>query len=297
MNKKNLLITTCITFLALSNFANSADIYAPAVTVTGGQEEADSLSGSGAFIGSETIKSNNYDNIDQILKTIPGVYSREENGYGIFPNISLRGVDPGRSQKITIMEDGVLSAPAPYTDFSAYFNPTSGNKSGIEVLMGSSQVLYGPRTTGGVLNYLTTPIPTKIKFHLKTTYGSYLGVLGSKGFSGTDNISYGNVRTHAFYGDTFGTNIGDFGVLLELYGRGDGGFRNWKKIDKGQSGFHKYEPMIKLSYDPNFDPFNAGLEHSFELKAQHIRMVGDLGYAGVSKYDINLLVQVVCVTF
>ena len=26
---------------------------------------------------------------------------------------------------------------------------------------------------------------------------------------------------------------------------------------------------------------------SFELKAQHIRMIGDLGYAGVSKNDIN----------
>ena len=68
--------------------------------------------------------------IDQVLKTIPGVYSREENSYGIFPNISLRGVDPGRSQKLTIMEDGVLSQPAPYTDFSAYFNPTTGNKIG-----------------------------------------------------------------------------------------------------------------------------------------------------------------------
>ena len=287
MFKKKLLASTFITLLALNNFTNAADVYAPAVTVTGGPEESDSLSGSGTFIGSETIKSNNYDNIDQILKTIPGVYSREENGYGIFPNISLRGVDPGRSQKITIMEDGVLSQPAPYTDFSAYFNPTTANKSGIEVLMGSSQVLYGPRTTGGVLNYLTTPIPTKRKFHLKTTYGSYLGVLGSKGFSGTDNIQYGDVRTHAFYGDTFETNIGDVGILLELYGRGDGGFRNWKKIDKGQSGFHKYEPMIKLDYAPNFDPFGQGLEHKFELKAQHVRMVGDLGYAGVSKYDIN----------
>ena len=128
MNKKKLLASTFITLLTLTNFTNAADVYAPAVTVTGGQDESDSLSGSGTFIDSETIKSNNYDNIDQVLKTIPGVYSREENGYGIFPNISLRGVDPGRSQKITIMEDGVLSQPAPYTDFSAYFNPTTGNK-------------------------------------------------------------------------------------------------------------------------------------------------------------------------
>ena len=80
------------------------------------------------------------------------------------------------------------------------------------------------------------------------------------------------------------TNIGNVGVLLfEIYGRGDGGFRNFKEIEKGQSGFHKYEPMMKLSYKPNFDPFGADLKQSFELKAQHIRMIGDLGYAGVSK--------------
>ena len=164
---KKIISASLISFVSLLNFSDAETAYSPAVTVTGGAEESDSLSGSGIYIGSDIIKSNNYDNIDQVLKTIPGVYSRDENGYGIFPNISLRGVDPGRSQKITIMEDGVLAQPAPYTDFSAYFNPTTGNKSGIEVLMGSSQVLYGPRTTGGVLNYLTTPIPTKRKNHLK----------------------------------------------------------------------------------------------------------------------------------
>ena len=140
---KKIITASLISFINLLNFSNAETVYAPAVTVTGGAEEADSLSGSGTYIGSDTIRSNNYDNIDQVLKTIPGVYSREESGYGIFPNISLRGVDPGRSQKLTIMEDGVLSQPAPYTDFSAYFNPTTGNKNGIEVLMGSSQVLYG----------------------------------------------------------------------------------------------------------------------------------------------------------
>ena len=39
---------------------------------------------------------------------------------------------------------------------------------------------------------------------------------------------------------------------------------------------------MKLSYKPN-----TNLKQSFELKAQHIRMIGDLGYAGVSKNDIR----------
>ena len=42
--------------------------------------------------------------------------------------------------------------------------------------------------------------------------------------------------------------------------------------------------MIKLNYKPN-----TSLDQSLEFKIQHVRMVGDLGYAGVSKYDICLL--------
>ena len=122
---KRIINAFFISTIIATNFVNAETIYSPTVTVTGGLDDVESLSGSGTYISSNIIKRNNFDNIDQVLKTIPGVYSREEDGYGIFPNISLRGVDPGRSQKLTIMEDGVLSQPAPYTDFSAYFNPIS----------------------------------------------------------------------------------------------------------------------------------------------------------------------------
>ena len=67
------IITLTLSSFCLINSLNAETIYSPAVTVTGGAEEADSLSGSGTYIGSDTIKSNNYDNIDQVLKTIPGV--------------------------------------------------------------------------------------------------------------------------------------------------------------------------------------------------------------------------------
>ena len=60
------IITIAVSSFALINYLNAETAYSPAVTVTGGSEESDSLSGSGTFITSDTIKSNNYDNIDQV---------------------------------------------------------------------------------------------------------------------------------------------------------------------------------------------------------------------------------------
>ena len=106
-----------------------------------------------------------YTDINDILRQVPGVYLRPEEGYGFFPNISISGVDPNRSNKITILEDGIPSTPAPIADPAAYYAPTAGRMAGFEVLKGSSSLKYGPNTTGGVINYLSTPIPeTRISY-------------------------------------------------------------------------------------------------------------------------------------
>ena len=53
--------------------------------------------------------------IQKILTAVPGLYMRTEEGYGLRPNISIRGTAIERSAKVAIMEDGVLVAPSPYT--------------------------------------------------------------------------------------------------------------------------------------------------------------------------------------
>ena len=145
----------------------------PNVTVIGSKEALSVLPAAGDYLDLNEIRFNSYDNAHQVLIKSPGVYIQEEGGYGLLPNISLRGVDTHRSQKITLMEDGVPAAPAPYSAPSAYYAPTMGRMSGLEILKGSSQVKYGPHTTGGAINYLSTPIPTTAQAYAKTLYGSY----------------------------------------------------------------------------------------------------------------------------
>jgi Fe(3+) dicitrate transport protein len=241
------------------------------VTVLGARESEAVLPGSGDRVGVEAIREQGYDDINRILRKVPGVYLREEDGYGLFPNISLRGVDTGRSGKVTLMEDGITIAPAPYSAPAAYYSPAAGRMSGIEVLKGSSQVKYGPHTTGGVVNYLSTPIPGERAFYLKTA-------------GGTDNELRGQVS----YGDKINTGAGRFGFLVEEYYRQADGF---KTIDSapgfagsGDTGFEKTEPMLKLSWE---SPEDAPRYRKLEAKIGYTDLKADETYLGLTESDFS----------
>jgi Fe(3+) dicitrate transport protein len=249
----------CVTF---SQAQDALQTLAP-MTVLGSREEVFYQTGSAAFIPAEEIRAANTSNVNEVLAKVPGVYTREEDGFGNFPNISLRGADGTRSEKVTVMEDGILTAPAPYSGPAAYYTPRIARMEGVEILKGSSQVRYGPQTTGGVINYLSTGIPDSQTFYTKATYGSY-------------NTFFG----HAYYGDTVETDAGRFGYLLEMHGGFSDGFRD---IDgSGQNtGFSLIEPMLKLSFEPN-----TALKQRIEFKAGYTSFDADETYAGLTDADL-----------
>ena len=237
------------------------------IMVIGNPANIDTLPGSATAITKADIREQNYDDADQVLRKVPGVYIRQEGNFGLFPSISLRGVDTSRSAKITLMEDGVLTAPAPYSAPSAYYSPTVGRMSGMEVLKGSSQVRFGPQTTGGVINYLSTPIPLQTTAYLKSSYGSF-----------------GDLRVHAYGGDTIDTDAGQIGFLVEGYFRQNQGY---KRIDEtpdfrngDDTGFEKTDPMIKLSWEPD-----TAIYQRLEFKFGSSSLDANETYLGLSEAD------------
>ena len=248
----------------------------PELRVIGSKEAERSLPGSGTFVSQEEIRQKNDEDVHRILRRVPGVAVRDEDGHGLFPHISLRGTDLNRSMKLTMMEDGVLVAPAPYTAPGAYFSPAVGRMSGLEVLKGSSQVKYGPHTIGGVLNYLSTPIPEERSFYSKTLVGSF-----------------GDLIQHSHMGNTLETSQGGrWGYLLEWYSRSSEGF---KPIDPapgdslagpvregGSNSMRRIEPMLKLSYEP------AGMPgHRLEFKYGYSQGFADESYLGLAEEDFQ----------
>jgi len=240
------------------------------VMVIGNPANIEDMPGSAQVVTKEEIRQQSYDDVNRVLRKVPGVYVREEDGFGLFPNISLRGVDTTRSAKVTIMEDGVLMAPAPYSAPSAYYAPTVGRMSGLEVLKGSSQVKYGPHITGGVINYLSTPIPLKETVYLKSLMGSF-----------------GELRTQAYVGNTIDTDAGKFGFLIEGYSRKNDGFKTIDETadfrDGNDTGFSKTESMIKLFWEPD-----TAIYQRLEFKYGKTDLDANETYLGLSEADFKV---------
>lgn len=231
------------------------------VSLTGGMRGLRSIPGSAAYLSPKELERFSYTDINRTLRAVPGVNLQEEDGFGLRPNIGLRGAGSERSSKITIMEDGVLAAPAPYAAPAAYYFPTIGRMSAVEILKGSSQVRFGPFTTGGAINLISTPVPTE--------FSGKLHLLGG---------SFGNRNIHASVGDS----QRNFGYLVETFQYQSDGF---KKLDGGgDTGFDKKDYLVKFNL--NTGP-KAKIYQSLGFKIGQSTEASNETYLGLSQADFD----------
>lgn len=230
--------------------------------IIGSKFKAKNKAGSTYFISPAELKTFNYDDVSRILRTVPGITIQEEEGFGLRPNIGMRGTSPNRSEKITVMEDGVLIAPAPYAAPAAYYFPTVNRMQSFEILKGGSQIQYGPYTTGGAINMVSSQIP--------------------KNFSGNIISSVGSFNSKKTYLN-LGDNFKNFGYLVEYNNRNSDGF---KKIDnsKKKAGFSGNDYVAKLRINTNPD---AKIYQSLALKLQFSVDNSNETYLGLTQTDFD----------
>ena len=107
--------------------------------VIGDREAAMKIAGSGTVLNQLKLDLTDHTDLHQIVASVPGIYIRQEDGYGLRPNIGIRGATTDRSQKITMMEDGILIGPAPCAALTARIHA-------VEILKGPAAIKYGPHT-------------------------------------------------------------------------------------------------------------------------------------------------------
>lgn len=144
----------------------------PTVEVIGAASRLPEIAGAATIIGQDELRQRRVFTVNEALRKAPGVHVRDAEGFGLRPNIGLRGLNPTRSTKVRLLEDGLPLAYAPYRDNASYYHPPIERFDSVEVLKGSEQILFGPQTIGGVINYVTPPPPQDLRGGLVLGGGS-----------------------------------------------------------------------------------------------------------------------------
>ena len=257
-----LIAATILATFTSPTFADTPDEMEH-LSIFGAKNEVNDIPGSAHLISKEELEKFDYSDIMRTLTSVPGVYVLEEDGYGLRPNIGMRGTGQNRSEKVTIMEDGVLAAPAPYASPAAYYFPTAGRMEQVEVLKGTSSAMYGPRTTGGVLNMLSRQIPeSELAGQIKVQAGQ---------------DGYG--KLHAFVGGS-GERVSS---VFEVYRYQADGFKDINHSDK-ETGFVKNDILAKVKIVSEKD---AKYYQELEFKVKYSDEDSDETYMGVTESDFN----------
>jgi Fe(3+) dicitrate transport protein len=176
---------------AADEVAAKADVKVDKVIVKGIlPEKLEAVPGSFDIVDEEKLIERRPFSIKEALADIPGVnVVTSEDPIGLALNIGIRGMDPRRTSRTLLLEDGMPLFLAPYGDPSAHYSTPMEMLERIEVVKGSGQILYGPQTVGGMINFVTKPVPRN------GFAGSITAVVGNNDYkSGHISLGTGNER-------------------------------------------------------------------------------------------------------
>ncbi len=228
--------------------------------IIGSKEQAKQQSGSAHVVDEGELAIFSHNDITQVLNAVPGVYFRQEDGFGLRPNIGIRGVTTERSQKITVMEDGILITPSPYSAPAAYYIPNVNRMTGVEVSKGPASIAYGPHTVGGAINLVSRPVTSQ---------------------SGELSASYGNFNQQKYQG--YYTQMGEnLGFLVEGLRYSSDGFKTLK--NGANTGFIRQDINAKVLLKSSDD---AAMPQKLVIKLGYADEKSNETYVGLSRADFS----------
>ena len=173
-------------------------------------QEVRTYAGSRSVIDSSDLKKASTRGLDDALQRVPGIKIFDETGTGALPQISVRGLYESRSGRIQALSDGIPLALAPYGQTGlSLFPMTMATVDRVDIVRGGAAVQYGPNNVGGVINFISKPIPREWETTLqeKTTFNA-----------GGRQLWDTYLGTGGYLTDNFGLQL-DINTLSGEYGR------------------------------------------------------------------------------
>jgi len=277
---------------------SSATVELAGLEITGTTREARStLPGAASKVDAAELEKMDPIGTKEALKHVPGVYGISDDGMGqTRMSVSIRGLQPRRTQRVLVMEDGMPIQPAPYVFSPLYYNSPVERIEEIEVIKGPSTIRHGPQTMAGVINYVTSrPKRRTPGGTLKITGGTnrYVSAFGEVGGFGGETLRP-QLQLLVKRGDGFREN-NDF---LQLNGTAKLKTRfgddrslylktnvDYERMSATYTGLTPYSFRTNPDFNPKEDDFYRIFRAS--LDATHNRRYGDRA-TGTTKLYANV---------
>lgn len=224
------------------------------IIVIGSRIDTLRIPGAAQVIEAGDLSRQNPFTVNEALRQVPGLFPRDEEGLGLRPNIGIRGLNPTRSSKVLLLEDGLPLSFAPYGDNASYYHPPLSRFDRIEVLKGAGQIKFGPQTVGGVINYITPDAPDEpmARFSLM---GGNRGSLEFDSAIGAPALG-GKLLAHVNYRQSDGVRANHDLRLLDIYLKGQWDIGGNQSISVRLSRFAEdsqvsYSGLTQAEYDAN----------------------------------------------
>jgi Fe(3+) dicitrate transport protein len=191
------------------------------VTVTDAKRDAlPRVPGSGTVVTEEEIARAEPTDVAEILARAPGVQTRQDTAAGARLDISVRGLEGGRSRRVLVLEDGIPIGLNPYAEPDVYYGPPIERVRAVEIVQGSGNILFGPQTIGGVINFVTHAPADSDRLLLDAEGGSF-------------GHARGLVRA--------GESLGSTRYVIQALGKREDGFRG--------EGYAQCDAYGKIAFD------------------------------------------------
>jgi Fe(3+) dicitrate transport protein len=171
----------------------SATVELAGLEITGSSQRIlTSIPGAATKVNAAALEQTDPIGTQAALEHVPGVYGLADDGMSqTRMSVGIRGLQPRRTQRVLVMEDGMPIQPAPYVFSPLYYNSPIERIEEIEVVKGSSTIRHGPQTMAGVINYVTSrPQRRSPGGTVELTPGTngYVSAFGEVGGFGTDDV-------------------------------------------------------------------------------------------------------------
>ena len=171
-------------FFTTTQFAHSNEVPILVITPSGFETPLNSVGSSVNVITSYDIEQSNASTIEEILHTIPGIYSTK-TGAGSQVSVFTRGTESNHT-KITI--DGIeVYDPSGIGTPPALNNLMLSNIERIEIVRGPQSLIHGSDAVGGIINIITKKQVNK-SVSLELGDNSTLNISTNIGFKINNNV-------------------------------------------------------------------------------------------------------------